>query len=106
MIFYHPNVDLSGFPNTKIVQHVDILKSTMEFLNITDYPQNKFGKSVFSPEPGVAYNFDGSVYWYIDQEGLVKINFKGDTTEYRPQGHLEHAGSLRREQATPQKICR
>jgi phosphoglycerol transferase MdoB-like AlkP superfamily enzyme len=74
IIFYHPKLEL---PKQKIVaQHVDILPSVLDFLNIEHSPKLYFGSSVFNSDPGRAINFNSDNYLYATKDQLIVYDLK------------------------------
>jgi len=87
IFFYRPDNSLKE-SNTTIIQQADIMPSVLEYLGYTK-KYIAFGRSVFSDEEGLAWNYGNSVYQLFKDDFLLQFdgdrtvalyNFKTDTT--------------------------
>ena len=69
IIFYSPKKKLES--PKKIVQHVDILPSILDYLGIIPSERLLFGSSVFNQDPGRMINFNSGNYLYRKGEKLL-----------------------------------
>lgn len=69
IIFYSPKKKLES--PKKIVQHVDILPSILDYLGIIPNERLLFGSSVFNQDPGRMINFNSGNYLYRKGEKLL-----------------------------------
>jgi len=74
IIFYMPGLDLIKPDVEKTVQHVDILPSVLDFLNIDRSNLLLFGASVFNSDPGVMFNFISGNYLYYKRPYFLEFN--------------------------------
>lgn len=74
IIFYSPSEDLTS--NKKIVQHVDILPSILDFLSIKPSKRLLFGSSVFNNDPGKMINFNSGNFIYRKGNKLLLYDKK------------------------------
>lgn len=82
-IFYSPKYDLKKLKTTKLAQHVDILASTIDLLNINNKHQALFGRSVFSnTDSHFVINKDGENFWFYDGDNVLKFNPSLDSFSY------------------------
>lgn len=77
LIFYHPSVNLKKDPAKNITQHVDIMPSILDFLNIEYKPRLYYGASVFNADEGRMFNFISGNYFLL--KGRSMVSFDGQT---------------------------
>lgn len=80
LVFYHPSLELKS--EKKIVQHVDILPSVLDFLGIESEEKLYFGSSVFNNAPGKNLNFNSNNYIYRKADKLILYD-KNKVKSYR-----------------------
>ncbi|MEX0798199.1 MAG: sulfatase-like hydrolase/transferase [Bacteriovoracaceae bacterium] len=74
LIFYHPGTSLKKPSPQRITQHVDILPSALDFLNI-DYPQKLYyGASVFNEDKGRMINHNSGGHMLLKENKMVVFN--------------------------------
>lgn len=86
IIFYHPQLELPK--NKKLVQHVDILPSILDFLDIEHEPRLYFGSSVFNQDPGRMFNFNSGNYLYAKEDRLILYDLQKYKTYALESGTL------------------
>lgn len=80
LIFYHPQVDLRGKSKREVTQHVDILPSVLDLLDI-QYPKKLYyGASVFNDSKGRMLNFNSGSYFLLKENKL--ISFDGSNAKF------------------------
>jgi phosphoglycerol transferase MdoB-like AlkP superfamily enzyme len=68
IVFYHPGQKLPAVDRDRIVQHVDIGPSILDFLGIATDQTLPFGHSIFDPSyDGLAIGQKGGNYWIADK---------------------------------------
>lgn len=72
LLFYAPG-KISGAVHARVTQHVDILPSIIDLLDLPAEPRLKIGQSVFADDPGVAFNGDERGYWLYSGNQLVQF---------------------------------
>ena len=76
IVFFHPRKKLPPVSRDKIVQHVDIAPTVLDYLGIDTGGLLPFGHSLFDADyPGLAFGQIGGKYWIADHEYYL---------EYRP----------------------
>lgn len=70
----HPKLD---FNPSRYTQHADISKTIYDLLGIRPKRSVPFGTSVFSDQPGHAYNFDDYGHWFSDNKYYVYMDING-----------------------------
>ncbi len=63
LFFYHPGQELPKVDKSMIVQHIDILPTVLDYLNIPEKEKNYLGSSIFVPGDKVVVNFIGGHYY-------------------------------------------
>ncbi len=96
MLLFHPDGHLAG-SSTDVVQHVDLLPSILDYLNI-EIDLVSFGRSVFDPKAGSeAVNYINSIYQLQDDRYLIL--FDGERVsglyDYRKDPDLKNNISAR-----------
>ena len=72
LLLFSPSEDLSKFKSRKISQHVDVMPSVLDFLNLDNYQGLLYGTSVFGKDSGRMINFIGGQYLYFKDGDLLK----------------------------------
>ena len=76
IVFFHPSKKLPPVSRNKIVQHVDIAPTILDYLGIDTRGLLPFGHSLFDADyPGLAFGQNGGNYWIADRDYYL---------EYRP----------------------
>ncbi len=77
IVFYYPGGELPPVDRDRLVQHVDIGPSILEFTGITADKALPFGHSVFDPSyPGLAIGQKGGSFWIAD--GPYYLEYRQD----------------------------
>lgn len=76
--FYHPKINLEVPNRNKVVSHVDIFPSVLDFLGIKPEKQNLFGTSIFAPDQGSALFHSGDIYFYLQGNQLSFMSIEGE----------------------------
>ena len=64
IVFFHPGGNLPQVNRQRIVQHVDIEPSVLDYLGIANAPMLPFGHSIFDPSyDGLALGQKAGNYW-------------------------------------------
>ncbi len=88
ILLYHPGQRLPALDSTRIVQHVDIFKTVLDYAGARPTRVPSFGRSLFANVPGEAVLATDEVYWMVRKEGVL---------ERLPDGR-ERALAFRREE--------
>jgi len=81
IIFYYPGGKLPPVDPDRIVEHVDISPSLLDFTGIATEKVMPFGHSIFdSSYPGLALGQSGENFWIADRQYYL---------EYRQNGHAQ-----------------
>lgn len=76
MIFFAPGDTLEA--NTeKVVQHVDIVPSVLDYLNINPKSRSLIGQSVFNQRPGFALNQTNGIYRIFSNNTILQYTDNG-----------------------------
>jgi phosphoglycerol transferase MdoB-like AlkP superfamily enzyme len=65
LLFFHPQKNVPLVDTNRITQHVDILSSVLDWLNIQPQRRLLFGSSVFQRGEGRAFFHEGGHYWLV-----------------------------------------
>jgi len=77
IVFYYPGGELPPVNRDRLVQHVDIGPSILEFTGITAEQTLPFGHSIFDPAyPGLAVGQKGGSFWIAD--GQYYLEYQRD----------------------------
>lgn len=84
LIFFHPSVELKRPEGERVTQHVDILPSVLDFLNI-DYSKSLYyGSSVFNNDEGRMLNLNSAGHFLL--KGRSMVAFDGQRAKYYEVG--------------------
>lgn len=72
MFFYHPSYQFPKTDTSKIVQHVDVLPTILDILNISEKDKNYLGSSVFTDGDKVAVNFIDGRYILFAKDYFIR----------------------------------
>ena len=94
LLFYHPGIDLQNSRPEKVVQHVDILPSVLDFLGRKPERSLLFGRSIFDDHSnGLALAYSRGVHWlvqdkyflqYVEPYQAKMFDFDGDLFQKNP----------------------
>lgn len=65
LLFFHPQQQFAMVDTNRVTQHVDILPSLLDFLNIQPQQQLLFGRSVFRAGEGRAFLHQSGHFWLV-----------------------------------------
>lgn len=78
LVFFHPGRPLPKVSPDRIVQHVDIGPSVLQFLGIQTDKTLPFGHSIFDPDfGGLAFGQKDVNYWIADKDYYLEFRFGG-----------------------------
>jgi phosphoglycerol transferase MdoB-like AlkP superfamily enzyme len=73
LLLYHPRVDLSRFQNQRITQHVDIMPTILDVLEVENNYPLYFGTSVFNSDRGRMINYLSNRFFYLSPPNFVTM---------------------------------
>jgi uncharacterized sulfatase len=74
LFFYHPNFDFKEVNSTQITQHVDILPSVLDFLDLEQDKNLLYGRSVMSSVSAPILNSINGSYILIKDNQMIRMN--------------------------------
>lgn len=75
LIFYHPSKELKASKDKQVTQHVDIMPSVLDFLDIEADKKLYYGSSVFNTDSGQMLNFTSGNHYLL--KGNTMLSFDG-----------------------------
>lgn len=72
ILLYHPGTPLPAVDPTRLVQHVDLFKTILDYTGARPPRVPAFGRSLFSSAPGEAVLATDDVYWIVRKEGVLE----------------------------------
>ena len=86
IVFYYPGGQLPPVNRERIVQHVDIGPSLLDFAGISTETILPFGHSIFdSSYPGLALGQSGEHFWIADAQYYLEYRQNGSSTLFATQ---------------------
>jgi phosphoglycerol transferase MdoB-like AlkP superfamily enzyme len=87
IIFYHPGAKLPPVRHDKVVQHVDIGPSILDFLGVATDRVLPFGHSIFDTHyDGLAVGQKGGDFWIAERNYYLEYRHDGTTTLFSMSG--------------------
>lgn len=68
LVLFHPNEKFTDVDTSRITQHLDIMPTVLDYLDIDSQAQLLFGKSVFDNTQGLAINYSSNSYRLIQKD--------------------------------------
>lgn len=78
LLLYHPGDALPAVDPERITQHADILHTVLDVVGVEPAALPRFGRSVFSDDPGEAILHGNGTYWLVRQEGVLQLDAGGE----------------------------
>jgi phosphoglycerol transferase MdoB-like AlkP superfamily enzyme len=89
LILFHPGVELPKVNPDRIVQHIDIGPSILDFLGVAADKMAPFGHSIFDPAfDGLAFSQLNGNYWIADKKYYLEYRLHGPSKMF-DMAHLE-----------------
>jgi phosphoglycerol transferase MdoB-like AlkP superfamily enzyme len=73
LLFFHPQSKFPGVDTNRVTQHVDILPSVLDYLQIQPDRRLLFGQSVFREGEGRAFLYDNGRYWLVRAQRALEF---------------------------------
>jgi phosphoglycerol transferase MdoB-like AlkP superfamily enzyme len=77
LLFFHPRSKFPGVDTNRVTQHVDILPSVLDYLQVQPDHRLLFGKSVFREGEGRAFLYDNGRYWLVRGQRALEFTPNG-----------------------------
>lgn len=74
LVFFHPQKKFPAVQSRKMVQHLDIGPSVLDYLGILPQKRSCFGESVFYPSPGKTYHYENEWYYLYHPDYMIQIS--------------------------------
>ena len=101
VLLYHPRNRLPALDSSRIVQHVDLFKTVLDYAGARPLRVPAFGRSLFANVAGEAVLATDEVFWMVRTEGVLERlpNGQERTLSYRREATGRDSGALTPEQA-------
>lgn len=86
LLLYRPQGGLPAVDRNRVTQHADILHTILDVVGVEPRSLPRFGRSVFSPEPGEAVLHSNGTYWLVREEGVLQRDPQGEETLFEFAG--------------------
>jgi phosphoglycerol transferase MdoB-like AlkP superfamily enzyme len=77
LLFFQPQSRFPGVDTNRVTQHVDILPSVLDYLQVQPDRRLLFGKSVFRDGEGRAFFYDNGRYWLVRGQHALEFTPEG-----------------------------
>ncbi len=77
-LLYHPSGQLPELNARRVVQHVDLFPTILDYAGVRPTAVPRFGRSLFSQQPGEAVLTMDETYWIVREEGVLERSPMGD----------------------------
>jgi phosphoglycerol transferase MdoB-like AlkP superfamily enzyme len=91
ILLFHPQGKLPPLDTTRIVQHVDLFPTILDYAGVDPGPVPRFGRSLFGEAPGEAILQSNNVFWIVRQDGVLQRDPDGSEHLFTLEG--EHTGA-------------
>ena len=71
-LLFHPGGKLPPLDPTRVVQHVDLFPTILDYAGLRPTRIPKFGHSLFAAQPGEAMLTTDEIYWLVRKDGVVE----------------------------------
>jgi phosphoglycerol transferase MdoB-like AlkP superfamily enzyme len=71
-LLYHPAGRLPALETDRVTQHVDLFPTILDFAGVRPERIPRFGRSLFSTQPGEAVLTTDQTYWIVRPEGVLE----------------------------------
>ena len=101
VLLYHPRNRLPALDSSRIVQHVDLFKTVLDYAGARPLRVPAFGRSLFAKVAGEAVLATDEVFWMVRTEGVLERlpNGQERTLAYRREATGRDPGALTPEQS-------
>jgi hypothetical protein len=100
LLLYHPGGRLPPVDGGRVTQHADILHTILDVVGVEPSRIPRFGRSVFSDEPGEAVLHSNGTYWLVRDEGVLQLDPQGREALFDFRGAATEAEELHSNGAT------
>ncbi|MBX3133349.1 MAG: LTA synthase family protein [Gemmatimonadaceae bacterium] len=89
-LLYHPAGRLPALETDRVTQHVDLFPTILDYAGVRPERVPRFGRSLFSSQPGEAVLTTDQTYWIVRPEGVLERMPSGSQRVLAYRG--EHTG--------------
>lgn len=89
-LLYHPAGRLPAMDTARVTQHVDLFPTILDYAGVRPARVPRFGRSLFSAQPGEAVLTTDQTYWIVRPEGVLERTPGGTQRVLAYRG--EHTG--------------
>jgi phosphoglycerol transferase MdoB-like AlkP superfamily enzyme len=95
-LLYHPAGQLPALDPKRVVQHVDLFPTILDYAGVRPTAVPRFGRSLFSSQPGEAVLTMDETYWIVREEGVLERTPLGEerVLAYRRERTGEAEGTV------------
>ena len=95
-LLYHPAGQLPALDPKRVVQHVDLFPTILDYAGVRPTAVPQFGRSLFSSQPGEAVLTMDETYWIVREEGVLERTPLGEerVLAYRRERTGEAEGTV------------
>ena len=95
-LLYHPAGQLPALDSKRVVQHVDLFPTILDYAGVRPTAVPQFGRSLFSSQPGEAVLTMDETYWIVREEGVLERTPLGEerVLAYRRERTGEAEGTV------------
>jgi hypothetical protein len=86
ILLFHPQGKLPPLDTTRIVQHVDLFPTILDYAGVDPGQVPRFGRSLFGEAPGEAILQSNNVFWIVRQDGVLQRDPNGSERLFTLQG--------------------